>query len=681
MPMKFSPRRLAWTVAWVYAAASAGWFFLGRTLFIHANSPWPEHLWHLGWMAGTAALFYWGVRYGEKMRDQAYRAQLISQERFQQLAENTLGFLYRYRLIAPAGFEYVSPTVTTILGHTPEALYANPVLGGPLLQAEEPPDLASLAARGRSLELPTVIHCARPDGTVAWLEQRYVLVHDEVGRLIAIQGVVRDVTERKRAEKALFAQMHFVSTVLDMDESLVVVLDPQGRLTGFNRACERLTGFAFDEMRGSVLWDLFLSPEEAQAAKAEFLNLRPEQPSAKRRSRWLTRRGGRRLVDWSYTALPGDQGSVESVIGIGTDVTERQAADDSLQQTAQSLKVWVDMKERHDREISLLNEMGELLQACKATQEAYDVIGRRAAKLFPAGALYVIGENGQSLEPAARWGQGMPAKRPFAPTDCWALRRAQAHLVTDTATGLLCSHLDAPPPASYLCVPLITQSEPLGLLYLQCQPGEAADPETTPAARLLAAQQIALTAAEQMALALSNLKLRETLRSQAIRDPLTGLFNRRYLEESFDRELHRAARNQTPLSVILMDLDHFKRFNDTFGHEAGDLLLCEVGGLLKSSVRGGDILCRYGGEEFLLVMPEATLDAAQQRADLLRDKIKQLALVYQGQPLGRVTMSLGVAAYPLHGHAATDIVRAADRALYRAKADGRDRVVVAETTG
>jgi diguanylate cyclase (GGDEF)-like protein len=227
----------------------------------------------------------------------------------------------------------------------------------------------------------------------------------------------------------------------------------------------------------------------------------------------------------------------------------------------------------------------------------------------------------------------------------------------------------------------MTQSEPLGLLYLQCQPGGAADSELAPAERLVAAQQIAQTASEQIALALSNLKLRETLRSQAIRDPLTGLFNRRYLEESFDRELHRSARNQTALSVILMDLDHFKRFNDTFGHEAGDLLLREIGSLLKSSVRGGDIPCRFGGEEFLLVMPEATGETAQQRAEQLREKIKQLALEYQGQPLGRVTMSLGIAVYPSHGHAATDIVRAADRALYRAKAEGRDRVVVADSAG
>jgi diguanylate cyclase (GGDEF)-like protein len=430
-----------------------------------------------------------------------------------------------------------------------------------------------------------------------------------------------------------------------------------------------------------VVWELFLSPEEAPAAKADFQNLRPEQPLTKRRYRWLTRQGGRRLVDWTYTALPDDQGAVECVIGIGVDITERQAADDSLQRTAESLKIWVDMKERHDREMSLLYELGELLQACKATQEAYAVIARRAGLLFPAGALYVVGENGPDLETAAIWGEGLPAKKQFAITDCWALRRGQAHLVTDTATGLLCAHLDAPPPASYLCVPLMIQGAPLGLLYLQCQPGEAADPEAAPATRLLDAQQIALTASEQMALALSNLKLRETLRGQAIRDPLTGLFNRRYLDESFDRELHRAARNAATLSVIMMDLDHFKRFNDTFGHEAGDALLREVGALLRGSVRGGDIPCRYGGEEFLLAMPEATLDSAQQRAEFLRDKVKQLALEYQGQPVGQVTMSLGVAAYPLHGHTAADVVRAADRALYRAKAEGRDRVVMAEPLG
>ena len=678
--MKTSLDRKVWLVTLLYVLAGGAWTYLVNSLFAFTASHWPVILLQMVWVSATAVLLFFGFHREQKATEEANLARRISQERFLQLAEHTLGFFYRYRLTAPAGFEYVSPTAVTILGHSPEALYANPGLGRSLLQAEDQPSLETVIARGSPPELPVVVNWPRPDNTSAWLEQRYVLVHDEIGQLVAIQGVVRDVTERKRAEKALVSELRFVSAVFETAESLVFMLDPQGHITGFNRACERMMGYAFDEVRGKVVWDLFLSPEDAPAARASFQNLRPEQFPFKSQTCWLTRNGERRLVDWSYAALVGDQGAVETIVGIGIDITQRKAAEDSLDKTAESLKVWVDKVERHDRQISQVNKMGELLQACTSTKEAYEVIAQSARQLFPTGVLYAAGENKNLLESAAVWGDELTGNKLFAPTDCWALRRGQAYLVLDTHTGLLCQHLDNPPPACYLCVPLMTQSEPLGVLYLQCQPDGSHDPEAAPANRILAAQQIAQIASEQIALALANLKLRETLRSQAIRDALTGLFNRRYMEESLDREMHRAVRNKTSLSLVLMDLDHFKHFNDAFGHDAGDLVLRELGLLLKAHVRRGDIPCRYGGEEFLLVMPEASIEAAQQRAETLREEVKLLKLEHLGRPLGEVTLSLGVAAYPQHGTVAEEVLRAADRALYRAKSEGRDRVVAAHSS-
>jgi diguanylate cyclase (GGDEF)-like protein len=185
-----------------------------------------------------------------------------------------------------------------------------------------------------------------------------------------------------------------------------------------------------------------------------------------------------------------------------------------------------------------------------------------------------------------------------------------------------------------------------------------------------------MTVAEDMALALSNLRLRETLRSQAIRDPLTGLFNRRYLEETMDRELSRVKRQRGSLGVIMMDLDHFKEYNDTFGHSGGDELLSALGTLIKGQIRGEDIACRYGGEEFLLILPGASLEVALERAEILRQAVKEMHLRYQG--LKPTTLSLGVAVYPDHGDTGLEIIKAADAALYRAKQAGRDRVMAAE---
>jgi diguanylate cyclase (GGDEF)-like protein len=193
---------------------------------------------------------------------------------------------------------------------------------------------------------------------------------------------------------------------------------------------------------------------------------------------------------------------------------------------------------------------------------------------------------------------------------------------------------------------------------------------------LEAKQRLALAIAENLALALANVKLRETLQSQAIRDPLTGLYNRRYLEETMDRELHRARRQKTSLGVVLMDLDHFKDFNDTFGHAAGDALLSALGDLMKARVREEDIACRYGGEEFLLVMPGTTLAATQHRADQLRRAVKTLQVGWRDQLLESPTISLGVAVFPNHGATAQEVIAAADAALYRAKQAGRDRVEI-----
>jgi len=226
-----------------------------------------------------------------------------------------------------------------------------------------------------------------------------------------------------------------------------------------------------------------------------------------------------------------------------------------------------------------------------------------------------------------------------------------------------------------VCLPLRAQRETLGVLCLDCTE-LAADPAAAERGALEAVQQVAQSVAERIALALANLRLREKLRIQAVRDPLTGLYNRRYMEETLDREIRRAERRYASLGVIMLDVDHFKRFNDTFGHAAGDTLLQEVSSFLVGHIRAEDIACRYGGEEIALILPDASLDGALGRADYLRERIKALELTHRGQPLGTVTVSMGVAVFPDHGQTGDDLLRAADAALDQAKEQGRDRVVV-----
>jgi diguanylate cyclase (GGDEF)-like protein len=335
--------------------------------------------------------------------------------------------------------------------------------------------------------------------------------------------------------------------------------------------------------------------------------------------------------------------------------------------------------EQRNREISLLSEMSHLLQACATAEEAYAVITRTGQHLFPGtmGALFVYSASRNDLEALASWGELAlnPNERVFAPEECWALRRGRVYRNENAHTGLSCRHVPSPLLGKYLCVPMIAQGEVLGVMHLR--PDRLTAESTDNATSLN--EQLVVTLAEHVALAVINLKLRETLHNQSIRDPLTGLFNRRYMEETLEREIRRAERSQSQLGVVMLDLDHFKHLNDTYGHDAGDLLLREIGAFLNTRLRVSDIACRYGGEEFTLILPEMPLNVGLPRLEELRLGIKQLNVRHHGESLGSITVSVGVAMFPEHGATGEAVLHAADLALYRAKTEGRDRVVVSET--
>src|SRR5216684_2239354 len=215
----------------------------------------------------------------------------------------------------------------------------------------------------------------------------------------------------------------------------------------------------------------------------------------------------------------------------------------------------------------------------------------------------------------------------------------------------------------------------LGLLHLRCVEEESTAPAI--AGSMESYLNLAVALAEETSLALANLRARDSLHEQSIRDSLTGLYNRRFLEEYLLRELARADRKKHPLSIVTMDIDHFKRINDALGHGAGDIVLRRVGLLLQGFVRQSDIACRVGGEEFSVLLPEASMQIATQRAEAIRKAVQELKLKYEDQTLSDITISLGVAAFPDHGTTPVALLHAADQALYDAKYRGRDRVASA----
>ena len=352
------------------------------------------------------------------------------------------------------------------------------------------------------------------------------------------------------------------------------------------------------------------------------------------------------------------------------DITERRRAEADLRIVNEELATLVAELRKRDAELQALIRMNDLLQASSTQEEAFEVIALMAGELFPGqgGCLAVPHPGNPDLEMVAHWGEAAAIAPSFPLKDCWAMRRGHIHEVQGPQASLQCRHFVDPPKVGYLCLPLMVQGESLGLLCLMGDGLRTGD-------QILSQRNLALTLGEAIKLSLFNLRLQEKLREQATCDPLTGLFNRRYLEDSLTRELHRAQRLHSPLSVVMIDLDHFKKFNDSYGHDAGDLLLRELGKALRAGLRQSDISCRYGGEEFVLVFPDSSLADTKKRVEGIRLLIKGLKIRHEERILGTITVSAGIASAPEHGSTTHDLLRAADDAMYAAKKGGRDRLV------
>lgn len=468
----------------------------------------------------------------------------------------------------------------------------------------------------------------------------------------------------------------YLKALIDGSPLAIVVLDTEHRIQIVNEAFEQVFRYPRDEAVGKNLDALLQTPEKSSEME-EYT--RQAGSGSRVHATTIRRRGDGTTVDVELHGVPlliG--GKLVGVFAIYQDITYRKNAEAKLQEANQQLATWVSILENRSSEITALSEMGSWLQSCQTTDEAYPIISSAVQKLFPdySGALCVAAASKNFLDTVSTWGELEAFERVFSPSDCWSLRRGKPYRFDGTSAMPTCAHLKGARRETF-CLPLMAQNDALGILCLEANP--SSHDRTAPGSRLESETQQRLVGvlAEQIALALANLKLRDTLRNQSVRDALTGLFNRRYFEESLDREISRASRNKSAMALLMVDIDHFKQFNDTFGHQAGDTLLREVGELLKSGTRGQDTACRYGGEEFAIILSECDLRGATQRAENLRHQVKQMNVQHAGQLLGIVSVSIGVSFFPAHGPKIEDLIRSADEALYRAKSEGRDRVIVA----
>ncbi|MCU0494410.1 MAG: PAS domain S-box protein, partial [Chloroflexaceae bacterium] len=393
-----------------------------------------------------------------------------------------------------------------------------------------------------------------------------------------------NISAYKQTELALRRSQELFCGIIGVSDDGIVVLDAHSRITLFNHGAERIFGYSVSEALGKPFTVLM------PARMAETYQQELAQALASGESHGKTR------CEWFGQRKQGDEFPLEATIAqfhvdtetittlVLHDVTRHKQAEAALQQINAQLVASVAELEQLNSEMNLLSELSDILQVCSSVEEAYAVITRFARRLFPetSGALSILRAKHNLVETVTTWGDLHLSRTSFLVDDCWALRRGRVHVMSCTTPDPLCRHLHADTALCTMCVPMIAQGESLGILHLQAPAGG----DAATAAQLGEPQRrLAVALADHVALGLANIKLRETLHNQAIRDPLTGLFNRRYMEESLERELHRASRSHYPIGVVMLDIDHFKQFNDTFGHDAGDTLLREVGAFLQASIR------------------------------------------------------------------------------------------------
>lgn len=316
------------------------------------------------------------------------------------------------------------------------------------------------------------------------------------------------------------------------------------------------------------------------------------------------------------------------------------------------------------KEIELLQRLATMLAACNTVAEAQQVVEDVIPRILGDinGAVALIRSSRNQLNVKLDWGGEWAGAHSYSPDECWALRKGKFHVSHDDFASLPCSHMDNVSDHHTLCIPLIAHGNTIGIMHFDTGSKEF-DQEH---------RQLAFTVAEHLGLALANLNLQEKLREQAIRDPLTGLHNRRFLEETMPQEMMRAKRHNHPLSVLMLDMDHFKLFNDNFGHDAGDYVLKSLATLLNDSLRSEDCICRIGGEEVAVLLPNTDAIAAGVAAKRLCDGVQKMDLSFRGQSLGKLTLSIGIASNA-DASSSEDMLKQADNALYEAKERGRNQ--------
>ncbi|HDS3853052.1 TPA: diguanylate cyclase [Legionella pneumophila] len=531
----------------------------------------------------------------------------------------------------------------------------------------------SLGQEIKSVEL--VLLSERNTGAVRWADtSSFILISGGITSILflTIAFILANIelsTRRKTELQNQNTQIR-LKKIIESASDMIAAFDKDQRFITFNEAYQREFKRLFDKSI-SINMSLEEAFDDVPENKKKLVQTWKEslQRDEETKNIEVNTEQEKTIYEMTSKLIQNGDNEIKGVVHSVRNITKRVQEHTELQESYEKLANGMKKLQEKNEQITLLVEMSDIMLACGSQEELSDVMAKYSQRLlqFSSGYLFIMHPSKNYLEKAASWGNPQPHDLTFTPEQCWAIRLGRIHYAGSSRIELMCSHtmFAEQPELSLLCVPLMAQNDIYGLLYLEV--GLKFDEN----------QQLLITAfAERTALALANVRLRENLRYQSIRDPLTGLYNRRYLEDFLFKQLHQAERTKASFAILMLDLDHFKKINDTFGHDAGDLVLKELGQILNSDVRLGDIAARYGGEEFVLLLYDIDAQAAKMKAENLRSAISNLQVKYGAQPVGQITASIGISIYPDDAKSPTELIEAADKALYQAKSKGRNKVIL-----
>lgn len=492
-----------------------------------------------------------------------------------------------------------------------------------------------------------------------------------------LEGETRHALEAQKAGEQFALELR---SIFNQAAVGIAMLDADGRWMSVNQRICQITGYSAEELMQTDFQSI-THPEDLSADMMLAAQLmRREIASYVLEKRYLRKDGGIVWINLSVTRIDGAGGQKDRFVSVVEDITARKHAEEGLAAMHAELESRVETRTHELQESSLrwkqrnqmlssITELTGLLSSARDEQEACRIATIYLPRIFPgtAGRIFLATADPAEFNAVAEWARPQRHTECFGMEDCWAVRRGQAYVLTPGEEGLRCRHfLEPAEQSTYVCKPLAADGRVIGVMSMQWPPSASVQYEANAV--------LVRTVVEQLALALVNARLRTELQAQAIRDPLTGLYNRRHLRDCVARQLSNARRDGASVAVLVVDVDHFKRFNDEFGHDVGDQVLCSVAAAINQSLREGDMAFRYGGEEFVALLHDATADAALLCAERLRKAVSDIQLSDRGQLIPRITCSVGVAACPQDATSAELLIRAADSALYAAKQAGRDRV-------